>query len=106
MLGISYLQKPTKSLPPLKMKPTTKPSRKYINPASLATSGIYTQADLDKLRDHIIIPAEKQNVLNSLSPEILGHSNVNDKVSLVDLLDSLFRGIANSKYNHTPICST
>ena len=69
------------------MKPTAKPTWKYTNPASLATSRIYTQADLDKLRDHIMFHAEKPNVLNTLLPEILGHLNMNDKVPLMDLLD-------------------
>ena len=58
-----------------------------LTPASLATSGIYTQAVLDKLRDHIMFPAEKPNVLNSLAQEILGHSNMNHEVSLMNLLD-------------------
>ena len=79
--------KPTESLPPSIMKPTTNPTWKYTNPASLATSGIYTQADLNMLRDHIMFPAEKPNVLNSLARDILGHSNINDKVSLMNLLD-------------------
>ena len=79
--------KPTESLPPSIMKPTSKPSWKYTNPASLATSGIYTQPDLDKLRDQIMFPAEKPNVLNSLAGDILGHSNINGKVSLMNFLD-------------------
>ena len=78
---------PTGSLPPSIMKLTTQPTYRYTNPVFLARSGIYTQSDLDKLRDYIMFPAEKPNVLNSLAWEILGHSNVNDKVSLMDLLD-------------------
>ena len=57
----------TESLPPSIMKPTTKTTWKCTNPASPATSGIYTQADLDKLRDHIMFCAEKPNVLNSIA---------------------------------------
>ena len=34
-----------------------------------------------------MFPAEKPNVLNSLARKILGHSNMNDKVSLMNLLD-------------------
>ena len=79
--------KPTKSLPPSTMQPTTKPTWKYLNPASLAASGIYTQANLDKLRDHIMFPARKPNVLNVLEREILVHSNINDIVSSINLLD-------------------
>ena len=62
------------------MKPTTKTNCKYTNPAFLETSRIYTQAGLDKSGDHIIFPTEKLNVFNSLTPEILGHSNINDEV--------------------------
>ena len=79
--------RPIESLPPSIMKPTTKPTWKYTNPASLATSGIYTQSDLDKLRDHIMFPAEKPAILNSLAREILGQSNINHKISLMNLLD-------------------
>ena len=75
--------KPTESLPPSIMKQTWK----YTNSASLATSGIYTQADLDKLRHHIMFPAGKPNVLNSLARGILGHSNMNDRISLISILD-------------------
>ena len=34
-----------------------------------------------------MFPTEKPNVLNSPAREILGHSNMNDKVSLMNLLD-------------------
>ena len=55
--------------------------------AFLATGGIYTQADLDKLRDYIMFSTEKPNLLNSLSREILRHLNLNDEVYLMNLLD-------------------
>ena len=79
--------RPIESLPRSIMKPTSKPTWKYTNPASFATSGIYTQSDLDKLRDHIMFPAEIPAILNSLAPEILGKSNINHKISLMNLLD-------------------
>ena len=44
---------PIQSLPPEIMIPLTKSTWRYTNPAHLVTSGIYSQSDLNKLRDHI-----------------------------------------------------
>lgn len=41
------------------IKPLTRLSWKYLAPKSLATSGIYSQQDLDELRDHIMFLAEQ-----------------------------------------------
>lgn len=45
----------------------TRPEWKYINPQYLATSGIYSSEDLNKLRSHITEPAEKPATLNTLT---------------------------------------
>jgi len=45
------------------MKPLTKPTWKYISPGALATSGIYSQEDLEGLKDHIMFPAERPAVI-------------------------------------------
>ena len=58
---------PVQSIAPTIVKPLTKVSRKYTNPLSLATSGIYSQFDLDKPRDHIMFPVEKPMIINSLA---------------------------------------
>ena len=69
------------------MKPLTKPIWRYTNPAHLATSGIYSQSDLNKLRYHIMFPAEKKMVLNTLARGIMGQSTLNQGISLMSLLD-------------------
>ena len=65
------LLNPVESIAPTRVEPFTKAIWKYTNPSSLATSGIYSQSDLDQLRDHIMLPAEKPMILNSLAREII-----------------------------------
>ena len=59
------------------MKPLTKPTWWYTNTAHLATSGMYSQSDSNKLLDHIMFPTEKQMVLNTLARGIMGQSTLN-----------------------------
>ena len=75
------------SVPPEIMQPLKEPTWKYTNPAFLAISGIYLQSDLDRLRDHIMFPAEKPMVLNSLARGAMGQSVVNQEMSLMNLMD-------------------
>ena len=81
------LPNPVKSIAPTIVKALTKATWKYTNPSSLATSGIYSQSDLDKLRDHIMFPAEKPMILNSLAREITGHPTINQRISLANLFN-------------------
>ena len=67
------LPKPVESNAPTIVKPLTKATWKYTNPSSLATSGICSESDLDKLRDLTTFPAEKPMILNSLAKEITGY---------------------------------
>ena len=61
------LPNPVESIAPILVKPLTNATWKYTNPSSLAASGIYSQSDLDKLRDHVMFPAEKPMIVNSLA---------------------------------------
>ena len=81
------LPNPVESIAPTIVKSLTKATWKYTNPLSLATSGIYSQSDLDKLRVHIMFPAEKPMVLNSLAREITGHATYNQGISLTNLFN-------------------
>ena len=81
------LLNPVESIAPTIVKPLTKATWKYVNPSSLATIGIYSQSDLDKLRDHIMFPAEKPMTLNSLAKEITGHPSINQGISLTNLFN-------------------
>lgn len=83
---------------PHEIKPLTKLSWKYLAPKSLATSGIYSQQDLDELRDHIMFPAEKNAVLHTIARGFTGQTIQSDTVSLQNLLDE---NALNKIYNNT-----
>ena len=53
---------PIEVRPPQILHPKTKLNWHYASPSDLATSGIYTQKELENLRDHIMFPAEKAAV--------------------------------------------
>lgn len=65
--------KPVETIHPWTLRPMTSPTWSYINPASLARSGIYTEKDLDELRDRIMFPVEQPALLNEIAREIHGH---------------------------------
>lgn len=89
---------PVLTTPPHEIKPLTKLSWKYLAPKSLAVSGIYSQQDLDELRDHIMFPAEKSAVLHTIARGFTGQSFPSDTVSLQNLLDE---NSLNRIYNNT-----
>jgi len=76
-----------KQVAPQQLKPMTTLSWNYATPGPLAISGIYSQKDLDKLRDHIMFPAEKPAVLNAMARGMTGHAIPGDAISLYNLLD-------------------
>ncbi|KYN45242.1 hypothetical protein ALC56_00321 [Trachymyrmex septentrionalis] len=81
------MPKPVKTVPPTVMKPSTKPSWKYVNPGALVTSSIYSQSDLEELKDHIMFPAERPAILNIIARGILGQSTVLNGGSFSNLID-------------------
>lgn len=102
LLGDSWYKltpRPVDTLPPAVMKPLTKPTWKYTSPGSLATSGIYTENDLEELRDHIMFPAERPAVLNSLARSVMGRTSPIQGGSISNLLDkSIIEKIAMSTW--------
>jgi len=76
-----------RQVPPQQLKPMTSLSWSYATPGPLAISGIYSQSDLDKLRDHIMFPAEKPAVLNAMARGMTGHTIPGDAISIYHLLD-------------------
>ncbi|KMQ82786.1 hypothetical protein RF55_21878 [Lasius niger] len=66
--------RPVDTMPLIIMKPLTKSTWKYSSPGSLATSGIYTENDLEELRDHIMFPAERPAVLNNIARGVMGRT--------------------------------
>lgn len=78
---------PVESFAPQILQPMKNHTWKYTNPATLATSGIYSQSDLEKLRDHIMFPAEKPMVLNTLGRGFSGYDISNKKMTIMNLMD-------------------
>ena len=78
---------PELSVPSLTMTPMTKPTWHYKDPGSLAASGIYMESDLENLRDHIMFPAEKNGILNTMARGIRGEPIISQGISLSHLLD-------------------
>jgi len=78
---------PEHFLPPTIMKPMTKPTWHYTNPGSLAASGIYSDADLENLLDHIMLPAEKGGILNAMARGVKSEPIISQGISLSHLLD-------------------
>ncbi|XP_071576447.1 uncharacterized protein, partial [Temnothorax nylanderi] len=76
-----------RQLAPQELRPLATLSWKYLTPGPLAASGIYSEKDLEKLRDYIMFPAEKPAVLNSMARGLTGHSVQDGSVSLYNLLD-------------------
>lgn len=84
---IQFNPTPNTILSPQILKPMTKLSWKYLTPGALATSGIYSEKDLENLRDHIMFPAEKSAVLHTIARGFAGQSINDDSISLRHLLD-------------------
>ncbi|KAL6419585.1 hypothetical protein ACFW04_011315 [Cataglyphis niger] len=79
--------RPVEALPPPIIQPLTKPKWKYVSPSNLATSGIYSTEDLDRLRNHIMFPVEKPAMLNTIAQGAMGHAIPHGSVSLYNLMD-------------------
>ena len=56
--GIWYrlLTNPVDSVPPLPLQPIAKSKWKYVDPQNLANSGTYSAEDIEKLKEHIMLP--------------------------------------------------
>jgi len=75
------------SIPPQQLLPMAKLSWKYATPGPLAISGIYSEEDIEKLRNHIMLPAEKPALLNKVARRITGYPISANGVSVYNLLD-------------------
>lgn len=78
---------PIENLPPEVIKPNTQPLWRYLTPGKLATSGIYSEADIEELRDHIVFPAERPALLNTIARGISGQQIPDGSISMYNPLD-------------------
>lgn len=74
-------------VPPQILKPMTHMSWRYIKPADLATSGIYTINELDELRRRILGPIERSGILNDIAQEISGFPISSSKSTIMKLIN-------------------
>ena len=81
------IPKPTEGVEPITIQPSVQPTWEYINPASLATSGIHTEKDLEELRDRIMFPVERASLLNDVAREIHGHTTGDHDGTLMKLMN-------------------
>ncbi|XP_076660811.1 E3 SUMO-protein ligase ZBED1-like [Halictus rubicundus] len=72
---------------PQVLQPLKEPIWRYVNPSNLATSGIYTQSDLNNLKDDIMFPAEKSAVLNSVARSITGKTLPDGSISIMNMIN-------------------
>ncbi|XP_076384553.1 uncharacterized protein LOC143263569 [Megalopta genalis] len=74
-----------RNIPPL--KPITQVTWKYVSPSNLANEGIYSQEDLNQLKEHIMFPIERSSIIDSLAQGASGRSFIRDTVQISNLLD-------------------
>lgn len=85
---IQFIPEPhVRQMPAQQLKLLTSLSWEYAKPGPLAISGIYSQTDIEKLRDHIMFPAEKPALLNAMARGLSGHTTHDNTVSMYNLLD-------------------
>lgn len=79
--------KPAAMIPPQMLEPMTKPEWKYVDAEHLADSGIYSQEDISRLRDHIMFPVETPALLSTFARTATGHRVPLSGISLTGFLD-------------------
>lgn len=67
---IKFTPTPTKTLSPHILKPNTKIGWTFESAESLATSGVYSQEELNQLQNLIMFPMEKASLLNIIAREM------------------------------------
>ncbi|KYN08239.1 hypothetical protein ALC62_00780 [Cyphomyrmex costatus] len=79
--------KPVEVIAPTIIQPMSHPTWHYTSSSSLATSGIYSTEDLDRLRAHIMFPVERPSIVNTLARGAMGNDIPAGSISLSNLLD-------------------
>lgn len=79
--------KPLESIPPPRLQPLSRPTWHYVSPSTLASSGIYSDDDLERLKSHIMFPVEKPSMLNTIARGAMGENIPEGSISMYNLLD-------------------
>lgn len=78
---------PVEVLPPGQLHPASMPTWGYNPIGNLASSGIYSDHEINQLRDRIMFPAEKPALLNNIARGFAGRDIPPGSVSLKTLMD-------------------
>ncbi|XP_076384601.1 uncharacterized protein LOC143263768 [Megalopta genalis] len=82
-----FTPRPVESAPPPPLQPLTTSTWKYTDPSNLASGGIYTEEDLQKLNEHIMFPIERTAVVNALAQGASGRQYASDSIRMYNLMD-------------------
>jgi hypothetical protein len=82
-----FIPKPIETTAPQELHPEMHQAWRYSTPSSLATSGIYTQKNLDTLGDHVMFPAETNAVLNTIARGATGKTIIPGTASILGIMD-------------------
>lgn len=97
---LQFLPAPSTVLPPETLQPQTRSTWEYTAPKALAVGGIYTEADLNDLRDHLMFPLEKSSVLNNVAMGMTGKSIQGKGISINQFLDpETLEALANNTWD-------
>ncbi|KAL7296737.1 hypothetical protein TKK_0010150 [Trichogramma kaykai] len=81
------LPKPTEAKDPITIRPESRPTWNYISPKYLATSGIYTEKDLDDLSRALMFPLERPALLNGFARELHGATITTKDGTIIRLMN-------------------
>lgn len=79
--------RPIEVLVPQSLEPLSKHNWEYASSGNLATTGIYSEYDIDNLRERIMFLAGKPALLNNIARKITSYQVPAGSVSLLDFLD-------------------
>ncbi|OXU16467.1 hypothetical protein TSAR_008252 [Trichomalopsis sarcophagae] len=98
---LQFLPAPSSIIAPESLHPRTKGTWEYATRKAIAVSGIYNEANLQDLRDHIMFPLEKSSVLNNVAMGMTGKNIQGKGISINQFLDSeVLESLANNTWNH------
>ncbi|XP_015596324.1 uncharacterized protein LOC107268248 [Cephus cinctus] len=81
-----FTPNPQRAIEPMILKPDTEPTWEYQS-IDVGSSGIYSDQEMEKLRKHIMFPAEKPAVLSNVARGVTGQTMEKQGMSISYLLD-------------------
>ncbi|OXU21834.1 hypothetical protein TSAR_003670, partial [Trichomalopsis sarcophagae] len=98
---LQFLSAPWSMISLESLHPRTKGTWEYATPKAIDLSGIYTEADLQDLRNHIMFLLEKSSVLNNVAMGMAGKNIQGKGISINQFLDpEVLESLANNTWNN------